>query len=77
MNYFIHFYLNDFFFQCRGIKIADYILYNSLTQEMTQEEIKFALRVEEALNRVPFTEYRQLIVEACVIFTSIALGDAR
>ena len=44
---------------------------------MTQEEIKFALRVEEALNRVPFTEYRQLIVEACVIFTSIALGDAR
>lgn len=44
---------------------------------MTQEEIKFALRVEEALNRVPFTEYRQLIVEACVILTSIALGDAR
>ncbi|CAF0915912.1 unnamed protein product [Adineta steineri] len=63
--------------KCKGIKIADYILYNSLTQEMTQEEIKFALRVEEALNRVPFTEYRQLIVEACVIFTSIALGDAR
>jgi hypothetical protein len=44
---------------------------------MTREEIKFALCVEEALNRVPFTEYRQLIVEACVIFTSIALGDAR
>jgi len=44
---------------------------------MTQEEIKFALCVEEALNRVPFTEYRQLIAEACVIFTSIALGDAR
>ncbi|CAF0728609.1 unnamed protein product, partial [Rotaria sordida] len=63
--------------KCKGIKIADYILYNSLTQEMTQEEIKFALRVEEALNRVPFTEYRQLIVEACVIFTSIALGDNR
>ncbi|CAF3039481.1 unnamed protein product [Rotaria socialis] len=63
--------------KCKGIKIADYILYNSLTQEMTQEEIKFALRVEEALNRVPFTEYRQLIVEACVILTSIALGDAR
>ncbi|CAF2699820.1 unnamed protein product [Rotaria sp. Silwood2] len=63
--------------KCKGIKIADYILYNSLTQEMTQEEIKFALRVEEALNRVPFTEYRQLIVEACVILTSIALGDTR
>ncbi|CAF0777069.1 unnamed protein product [Didymodactylos carnosus] len=68
---------NCIYLKCHGIKIAGYILYDSLTQEMTREEMKFALRVEEALNRVPFTEYRQLIVEACVIFTSIALGDAR
>jgi hypothetical protein len=44
---------------------------------MTQEETKFVLRVKETLNRVPFTEYRQLIVEVCVIFYSIALADAR
>ena len=35
---------------------------------MTKEEPKFALLVEEALNRIPEPEYRQLIVEACKRF---------
>ncbi len=36
---------------------------------MTKEELKFALLVEEALNRIPEPEYRQLIVEACMLMT--------
>lgn len=39
---------------------------------MTKEELKFALLVEEALNRIPEPEYRQLIVEACMIMTLLA-----
>ena len=34
---------------------------------MTKEELKFALLVEEALNRIPEPEYRQLVVEACML----------
>jgi len=39
---------------------------------MTKEELKFALIVEEALNRIPEPEYRQLIVEACMLMTMLS-----
>ena len=38
-----------------------------LTREMTPEEIKFALNVEQVLNSVPQPEYRQLLVEALMV----------
>uniref|UniRef100_A0A8R1DXZ7 Phosphorylase b kinase regulatory subunit n=1 Tax=Caenorhabditis japonica TaxID=281687 RepID=A0A8R1DXZ7_CAEJA len=47
-----------------GVKINDTILHWGLTQEMTRKEIKFALEVEEALNRIAEPEYREIIVEA-------------
>ncbi|CAL2037114.1 unnamed protein product [Caenorhabditis brenneri] len=46
-----------------GVKINDTILHWGLTQEMTRKEIKFALEVEEALNRIAEPEYRELVVE--------------
>ncbi|CAI5445547.1 unnamed protein product [Caenorhabditis angaria] len=47
-----------------GVKINDTVLHWGLTQEMTRKEIKFALEVEEALNRIAEPEYREVIVEA-------------
>ena len=38
---------------------------------MTQGEVKFALRVEMALNRIPQPEYRQLTVEALMVLCQI------
>ena len=34
---------------------------------MTKEELKFALIVEDTLNFIPEPEYRQLIIEACML----------
>ena len=36
--------------------------------EMTEGEKNFALKVEEFLSSVPKPEYRQLLVEVCLIF---------
>ncbi|VDK58326.1 unnamed protein product [Cylicostephanus goldi] len=47
-----------------GIKINDTILHWGLTQEMTRREMKFALEVEQALNRIAEPEYREMVVEA-------------
>jgi phosphorylase kinase alpha/beta subunit len=54
--------------------------YNFETQvyevrEMTKEELKFALLVEEALNRIPEPEYRQLIAEACMIMIMLSESE--
>lgn len=38
---------------------------------MTAREIKFALCVEGALNRIPEPEYRQLIVEALMVLALV------
>ncbi|PAV76551.1 hypothetical protein WR25_01197 [Diploscapter pachys] len=46
-----------------GLRINDTVLHWGLTQEMTRKEIKFALEVEEALNRIAEPEYRELVVE--------------
>lgn len=52
--------------------IASKVLPQSLTQEMTSGELKFALAVETVLNSIPQPEYRQLIVEALMVLTLVA-----
>ncbi|XP_063909483.1 probable phosphorylase b kinase regulatory subunit alpha isoform X2 [Zophobas morio] len=58
--------------KCQGIDIAGKVLPQSLTQEMTSGELKFALAVETVLNTIPQPEYRQLIVEALMVLTLVA-----
>ncbi|XP_045480268.1 probable phosphorylase b kinase regulatory subunit alpha isoform X3 [Harmonia axyridis] len=55
--------------RCHGLDIAGKVLPQSLTQEMTPGELKFALAVETVLNTIPQPEYRQLIVEALMVLT--------
>lgn len=47
------------------------MLPQTLTQEMTPGELKFALAVETVLNSIPQPEYRQLIVEALMVLTLV------
>lgn len=68
--------------QCQGLAIEGRVLPQSLTQEMTPGELKFALEVETALNTIPQPEYRQLVVEALMVLTLVtehnmvsSLGD--
>ena len=42
---------------------------------MTSGELKFALQVEMALNRIPQPEYRQLVVEALMVLILIVQHD--
>ncbi|CAF0780748.1 unnamed protein product [Brachionus calyciflorus] len=63
--------------KCQGIQIYGYVLNQSLTREMTKEELKFALLVEEALNGITEPEYRQLIVEACMLMVMLAQNEPR
>ncbi|MXQ99830.1 hypothetical protein E5288_WYG010336 [Bos mutus] len=58
--------------KCHGLSIDGYVLPSSTTQEMTQQEIKFAVHVESVLNRVPQPEYRQLLVEAIMVLTLLS-----
>lgn len=58
--------------KCQGIDIAGKVLPQSLTQEMTSGELKFALAVETVLNSIPQPEYRQLIVEALMVLTLVS-----
>lgn len=62
--------------KCQGIQIYNYVLTQSLTREMTKEELKFALLVEEALNRIPEPEYRQLIAEACMLMIMLSQSES-
>lgn len=68
--------------QCQGLAVEGRVLPQSLTQEMTPGELKFALEVETALNTIPQPEYRQLVVEALMVLTLVtehnmiaSLGD--
>ncbi|KRX81673.1 putative phosphorylase b kinase regulatory subunit alpha [Trichinella sp. T6] len=58
--------------KCEGLLIGDQVLHQNLTQEMTTGEMKFALRVESVLNKIPDPEYRQLLVEALMVLTILA-----
>ncbi|CAH0561386.1 unnamed protein product [Brassicogethes aeneus] len=58
--------------RCQGISIAGKVLPQTLTQEMTPGELKFALAVETVLNTIPQPEYRQLIVESLMVLTLVS-----
>ncbi|XP_056637875.1 probable phosphorylase b kinase regulatory subunit alpha isoform X2 [Diorhabda carinulata] len=58
--------------KCQGLDIAGKVLPQTLTQEMTSGELKFALAVETVLNTIPQPEYRQLIVEATMVLTLVS-----
>jgi phosphorylase kinase alpha/beta subunit len=45
--------------------------------KMTKEELKFALLVENSLNQVSEPEYRQLVVEACMIMTLLSESEPK
>ncbi|KAE9419761.1 hypothetical protein Angca_005880 [Angiostrongylus cantonensis] len=55
----------------QGIRINDTILHWGLTQEMTRREMKFALEVEQVLNKIAEPEYREM---ARNLFTLWLLG---
>ncbi|KAH7938264.1 hypothetical protein HPB49_022013 [Dermacentor silvarum] len=61
--------------RCPGVWVRGYCLPVALTKEMTAGEIKFALRVEEMLNKVPEPEYRQLLVEALMVISLAVEND--
>lgn len=50
-----------------GIRVGDQFLPQQPTiNNMTQSELQFALHVENMLNHIKKSEYRQLIVEVCI-----------
>ncbi|KAF0992753.1 hypothetical protein HZS_7825 [Henneguya salminicola] len=51
-----------------GISLDGYVLKNVITQEMTANEMKFALIVESALNSLIQPEYRQIMIESIMVF---------
>lgn len=57
--------------KCRGVNIEGKVIPQSLTQEMTAGELKFALEVETVLNTIPQPEYRQLVVEALMVLSLV------
>ncbi|XP_065220249.1 probable phosphorylase b kinase regulatory subunit alpha isoform X3 [Planococcus citri] len=57
--------------KCGGLAIEGRLLSHNLTQEMTSNELKFALALESVLNCIPQPEYRQLIVEALMVLTLV------
>jgi len=59
-----------------GLQLAGKLVPQTLTQEMTPGELKFALQLETVLNTIPFPEYRQLVVEAIMVLTLIVEHDA-
>lgn len=58
--------------RCPGMIIEGRLLPQNLTQEMTSGELKFALQVETVLNAIPQPEYRQLMVEAMMVYSLLA-----
>ncbi|XP_069129417.1 probable phosphorylase b kinase regulatory subunit alpha isoform X5 [Argopecten irradians] len=65
-------FLNTF---APGVSIEGEHLPQTLTREMTPGELKFALKVEMVLNRIPQPEYRQLMVEALMVVTLISENE--
>ncbi|XP_022091579.1 probable phosphorylase b kinase regulatory subunit alpha isoform X2 [Acanthaster planci] len=61
--------------KCHGLSIEGYSLPHHMTREMTENEFKFALQVETALNRIPQPEFRQLVVEALMVLSLVVEND--
>lgn len=57
--------------KCGGLSIHNHYLPNAMVLEMTPGELKFALCVEAALNRIPEPEYRQLVVEMLMVLSLV------
>lgn len=57
--------------KCRGVSIYKQFLPHAMVEEMTPRELKFALCVEAALNRIQEPEYRQLVVEALMVLALV------
>ncbi|XP_020901994.1 phosphorylase b kinase regulatory subunit alpha, liver isoform [Exaiptasia diaphana] len=57
--------------KCHWLTIYKNNLPSAMVREMTARELKFALCVEGALNRIPEPEYRQLIVEALMVMALV------
>uniref|UniRef100_A0A646QCY3 Phosphorylase b kinase regulatory subunit n=1 Tax=Hemiscolopendra marginata TaxID=943146 RepID=A0A646QCY3_9MYRI len=55
--------------RCQGLSISNKIVPQSLTQEMTSGELKFALQIETVLNAIPQPEFRQLVVEELMVLS--------
>ncbi|KAH8030078.1 hypothetical protein HPB51_006510 [Rhipicephalus microplus] len=62
--------------RCPGVWIRGQCLPWALTREMTPEEFKFALRVEEMFNGIPEPEYRQLLVETLMVLSLVVENDS-
>ena len=61
--------------RCDALSIYGQVIPSSITKEMTQKELKFALSVEATLNRIPDPSYRQLFVEALSILSTLSSHD--
>lgn len=57
--------------KCAGLIIHKHYLASAMVLEMTPGELKFALSVEAALNRIPEPEYRQLVVEMLMVLSLV------
>lgn len=70
--------------KCPGISIGNnYLPQFPTVQEMTPDELKFALRVETVLNSLPDPEFRQMVVEVLMVIGLVgkcseisSLGDS-
>ncbi|XP_072170928.1 probable phosphorylase b kinase regulatory subunit alpha [Diadema setosum] len=61
--------------KCQGLQIVNHFLPQHMTREMTAHEFKFAIRVEEVLNRIPEQEYRQLMVECLMVISLVVENE--
>ena len=61
--------------RCHGIQVGGHLIPNTVTREMTPYEMKFALLVENTLNRLPEPEMRQMAVEALSILSLLTTVD--
>jgi len=63
--------------RCNGmvLPICGINLEHRLTLENTPQETKFALKIEEELNKISYPEYRQLVVESMMILSLLLDRD--
>ena len=52
-------------------QLSHSLTYGTILLQMTPGELKFALALETKLNSLPDPEYRQLVVEALMIFSLV------
>ncbi|XP_063718405.1 phosphorylase b kinase regulatory subunit alpha, liver isoform-like isoform X2 [Symsagittifera roscoffensis] len=54
-----------------GICVEDRMLYSIWTKEMTQDEMKFDLKIEEIFSRISEPEYRQILIESMMVLAKL------